>query len=77
MRKHPRARRKPNLRGVPVGSILRNDTDTAPPQPRQVWRATCEACGWSTTTDTYTTAGEAARAHADECPEAATLVEAV
>ena len=58
-----------------MGNILRNDTDTAP-QPRQ-WRASCEACGWTQTAGTYTDAGTLARAHADECPEAATLVEAV
>jgi len=61
------------VEGVPVGHILDTITDT----PRPEWRAACTACGWSTTTDTYTAAGEAARAHADECPEAATLVEAV
>ncbi|NLW98487.1 MAG: hypothetical protein GXY39_02160 [Actinomycetales bacterium] len=46
-------------------------------EDRPQWRASCEACGWSTAAPTYADAGEAARAHADECPEAATLVEAV
>ena len=76
MRKNPRARRKPNLRGVPVGHILDTSTDNTP-EPRQAWRATCEACRWTQTAGTYTDAGTLARAHADECPEAATLVEAV
>ena len=72
MRKHPRARRKPNLRGVPVGHIIDSNTDT----PRPEWRATCTACGWSTTAATYAAAGEAARAHGDSCADASTVVEA-
>ena len=56
-----------------MGHIIDSNTDT----PRPEWRATCEACRWTQTAGTYTDAGTLARAHADECPEAATLVEAV
>jgi len=52
-------------------------SDRPEPLTQQQWRASCEACGWTQTAGTYTDAGTLARAHADECPEAATLVEAV
>lgn len=59
-----------------MGHSLPSSSDTAS-TPAPAWRAACAACGWSTSTTTYSAAGDAARAHGDICPEASTVVDAL
>lgn len=42
-----------------------------------LWRAACDACPWSQDAPTYGAAGEAARAHSDDCPDASTTVQPI
>lgn len=44
---------------------------------RPTWRASCDTCGWEQRADTYTAAGDAARGHGDDCPDASTLVDSL
>lgn len=38
------------------------------------WQAACDACDWLTLHTTYAAAGEAARAHGNDCEDASTTV---